>query len=268
MGTATRSGSPISASGRNLDSGVSCGFPAGHLNSTPALLEPLANRGGPTDTLAPMTESLARDAAVTCHPEGTDQRGVAAPTGTACDIGATELAADIAATLTAARSSVAPGGDVTYIARVVNNGVDAAAATALDVTLPAGAELVLAAPSDGACAGSHCDIGLLAPGASATVALVARAPATGPFDTGVAATSAHPDPNAADNGASVTTPSSHRRRRRRRGGGGGGTGPGGGADPARRPTAPRPPSARSRRSGGSAAAAPARSARRCRSPRS
>nr|BBJ47930.1 hypothetical protein SAVMC3_05590 [Streptomyces avermitilis] len=49
---------------------------------------PLADNGGPTDTTALLPGSPALDAADGCP--ATDQRGVARPQGTACDIGAYE----------------------------------------------------------------------------------------------------------------------------------------------------------------------------------
>ncbi|HYH59131.1 MAG TPA: choice-of-anchor Q domain-containing protein [Thermoleophilaceae bacterium] len=193
------------ATGRNIDSGTTCGFPASHLNNTSPQLSALGNRGGPTDTAVPSGSSPARDAALACAPGGTDQRGATAPSGTACDIGATEVSADLATTLTASRSSVPSGDDITFVAKVVNGGLDAAPGTELDATVPAGATLVLAEPSSGTCTGAHCELGTLPVGGSVSVTLVVRAPATGPFSTSVAASSANPDPNSGNNGASRAT---------------------------------------------------------------
>ncbi|MGH2838351.1 MAG: choice-of-anchor Q domain-containing protein [Thermoleophilaceae bacterium] len=200
-----RVGTTIATNGRNLDSGTTCGFAASHLNSTPANLEPLADRGGPTDTRAPMPASAVRDAAGFCEPDGTDQRGAPLPTGSACDIGSTELGADLVTTLTASNPSVRPGENITFIARVRNDGLDSAPATVLDFALADGAELVLTEPSVGTCNGTHCDIGTLASGASATVTLVLRAPSSGQFSTSAAASSSYPDPDAGNNSATVTT---------------------------------------------------------------
>lgn len=193
------------AGGRNLDTGTSCGFGAGHLSSTPALLEPLGDHGGPTDTRPPTLASPARDAATACDPEGTDQRGALVPAGPACDLGAAELGADLATTLTASRAQLAPGGDLTYVARAANEGADPASGAALELTPPAGAEVVLVTSSAGTCAGTRCELGTLARGASATMTVVVRAPATGPLTATVRATSAVPDPDPADDAASLTT---------------------------------------------------------------
>lgn len=71
---------------------------------------------------------------------------------------------------------------ITYTITVTNNGPLAATnVTATDV-LPAGVELVLATPSQGTCSGTTtvtCDLGTLANGASATIALDVRVTATG-----------------------------------------------------------------------------------------
>ena len=198
-------GGAITATGRNLDSGTSCGFPAGHLNNTPASLETLADRGGPTDTRAPMAASAVRDAAGACEADGTDQRGAPVPIGSACDIGSTELGADVVTTLTPSNPSVKPNENIAFIARVRNDGFDSAPATVLDFTLADGSELVVSEPSVGTCNGTHCDLGPLASGTSATVTLVLRAPSSGQFSTTAAASSGYPDPNSANNSATVTT---------------------------------------------------------------
>jgi hypothetical protein len=56
-----------------------------------AMLGPLQDNGGPTETHDLLPGSPAIDAgSVDCPPPDTDQRGVARPQGTACDIGAVE----------------------------------------------------------------------------------------------------------------------------------------------------------------------------------
>ncbi|MGV9454864.1 choice-of-anchor Q domain-containing protein [Streptomyces sp. NPDC003635] len=75
--------------GHNIDADGSCHLTAaGDLPSRDPLLGPLADHGGPTDTMALLPGSPALDAADDCP--GTDQRGVARPQGPACDIGAYE----------------------------------------------------------------------------------------------------------------------------------------------------------------------------------
>jgi hypothetical protein len=74
--------------GRNLDTGTSC--EAGGLSGVDPQLGGLADNGGPTDTRLPADTSPALDAAVGCASSMIDQRGVARPIGSACDIGAVE----------------------------------------------------------------------------------------------------------------------------------------------------------------------------------
>jgi hypothetical protein len=80
--------------GYNLDSDGSCGFTlTTDITGTDPLLGPLADNGGPTQTMALLPGSPAIDrggtAANGCP--ATDQRGVTRPQGPACDIGAFEL---------------------------------------------------------------------------------------------------------------------------------------------------------------------------------
>jgi hypothetical protein len=58
------------------------------VNANP-LLAPLADNGGPTQTMALLAVSPALDAGNNCPP--TDQRGLPRPQGPGCDIGAFEL---------------------------------------------------------------------------------------------------------------------------------------------------------------------------------
>jgi hypothetical protein len=89
-------GSGISSLGHNLESGSDCGFKAtGDLQNTDPLFMSgfQQDYGGNTDTLALQATSPAVDAipagAAGCN--ATDQRGIARPQGTGCDIGAYEL---------------------------------------------------------------------------------------------------------------------------------------------------------------------------------
>jgi CSLREA domain-containing protein len=86
-----------SSGGYNIVSDTTCGLTAtGDEQGTDALLGVLANNGGPTQTQLPGAGSPAIDA-VPVGTSGlcdgsvtTDQRGVARPTGPACDIGSVE----------------------------------------------------------------------------------------------------------------------------------------------------------------------------------
>jgi CSLREA domain-containing protein len=83
--------------GHNLSSDATCLGGPGDLNRPTALLGPLANNGGPTQTQAPLAGSAAIDAVsladctdATGARIATDQRGVARPQLAACDIGSVE----------------------------------------------------------------------------------------------------------------------------------------------------------------------------------
>jgi hypothetical protein len=106
---------PVTDAGYNLDDDGSCGFSAAaHSQSdVDPGLGPLENNGGATDTQAPATDSPALDRIPTgtdvdgtllCP--GTDQRGVARPQATDCDVGAVELVAQAQA-VTSADSTTA-----------------------------------------------------------------------------------------------------------------------------------------------------------------
>jgi CSLREA domain-containing protein len=83
--------------GNNLDSGTSCGFDFINLSmsNTNPMLGPLANNGGPTQTMRLLARSPAIDTGDgdTCRVSpvsGVDQRGMSRPQGLFCDIGAYE----------------------------------------------------------------------------------------------------------------------------------------------------------------------------------
>jgi hypothetical protein len=96
-GTNCAGGAPITDLGYNIDTGSSCGFSATNnsLSSTDPALDALAWNGGSTQTMALPAGSPAVDAIPAATPGcigSTDQRGIARPQGTGCDIGAYELA--------------------------------------------------------------------------------------------------------------------------------------------------------------------------------
>ena len=100
-------GTPTSL-GHNLDSLSQCHFTAaGDLVNTDPMLGPLQDNGGPVQTLALGSGSPAIDAGTDSGCPATDARGVLRPAGTACDIGAFEVATPAATTNAA--SSVASG---------------------------------------------------------------------------------------------------------------------------------------------------------------
>lgn len=83
----------FSSDGYNLSRDYSCGFSSpGDISGTDPKLGSLQDNGGPTFTHALLPGSPAIDAADDAACPATDQRSVARPQGTACDIGAYELA--------------------------------------------------------------------------------------------------------------------------------------------------------------------------------
>ena len=92
-------GTAITNGGYNLDSATTCGFGFnnGSMSNTNPNLGPLANNGGPTQTMAllPGSPAFERGSQTTPGSGGsscteTDQRGIARPQGIYCDIGAYE----------------------------------------------------------------------------------------------------------------------------------------------------------------------------------
>jgi hypothetical protein len=80
---------PLLSLGGNVEDGTGCGLSAADRSSVDPLLGPLADNGGPTNTMALISGSPAIDFAGTCA-IAADQRGVARPSA-ACDSGAFEL---------------------------------------------------------------------------------------------------------------------------------------------------------------------------------
>lgn len=93
----------IQNAGNNLESGSSCGWGSnsGSLSDTDPLLRSLGNYGGATDTIALRRASPAIDAGKPADCPATDQRGIARPFGTACDMGSFEYTGDSSSTLPA-----------------------------------------------------------------------------------------------------------------------------------------------------------------------
>ncbi len=91
-GTSAPCSNVVRSLGYNLTDDDSCGFTApSDLVVADAMLGPLQDNGGPTETHALLPGSPAIDAgSVNCPPPATDQRGVDRPQGAACDIGAVE----------------------------------------------------------------------------------------------------------------------------------------------------------------------------------
>ena len=116
--------------------------------------------------------------------------------------------ADLAVTKSASPASVTVGDNVTYTSAVTNNGPFGATSVTFTDTLPAGVTFVSATPSQGSCSESGgtvtCDLGNLANGASATVAIVVTTTAAGSISNTATVHASETDPNTGNNSATAT----------------------------------------------------------------
>ncbi len=122
----------------------------------------------------------------------------------------TVQSADLSLAMTQSASTVPAGGNETYTLTIANAGPNDATDTVVTDTLPTNATLVSATPSQGAaCSGTvtlTCDLGTVANAASATVTVVVKvnAGATGTLVNSASVSSDLPDPNPANNSATIT----------------------------------------------------------------
>ncbi len=153
VGEAESNCGPLTITAKNdLSGDASCMFTdAASKKSTNPLLGPLADNGGETDTLALAAGSPAIDAGTAEGCPATDQRGVARPVGTACDIGAyeyqppavgpsptpTAAQADLRLTIKARPKKPRPAKRLTFTVTVRNAGPSAATGVVLTGTVPA-----------------------------------------------------------------------------------------------------------------------------------
>jgi uncharacterized repeat protein (TIGR01451 family) len=177
------------------------------------LLGTLSDNGGSTETHALLAGSPAINAGSCTDTAAAtvtaDQRGVARPQGTACDIGAFELsgAADLAISASAAPAVVNAGQQVTYTITVTNGGPNTATSVTVVNTLPTGAAFVSAGAGCGTASGGTvtCAVGSIADGATAQFTITVTAPwPFGPMSNTAAVSAASPaDLDSSNN--SVTT---------------------------------------------------------------
>jgi uncharacterized repeat protein (TIGR01451 family) len=92
----------------------------------------------------------------------TDQRGVARPQGSGCDIGAYEYGEVAMQSLAASVKKVPTGSNLTYAATVVNSGGVGASGVTLSDALPAGEKFKSASTSLGTCSCARPDVACLA----------------------------------------------------------------------------------------------------------
>ncbi len=118
--------------------------------------------------------------------------------------------ADLAVTKSSNPTTVSTGETLTYTINLTNNGPATATGVRLVDTLPSAMTFSSATASQGNCtevAGTvTCDVGILQSGENATIELEATAGATtGTFDNTVTVSSNMPDPDSANNSASIST---------------------------------------------------------------
>lgn len=190
--------------GKNLIDDTSCGAASASRTIGDALLGPLADNTGPTDTRVPAPGSPALDAASSCVTPA-DQRGSARPVGPACDLGAVEVGADLQAGVSVSNPNPSAGSDIVVTASVLNKGSDRSTGTTMTV-VATGASQLLSASGPCTLAGltATCSFGAVDAGATATALLTVRMPSSGPVSFSAAANSAQADPNPANNTASAS----------------------------------------------------------------
>ena len=206
------------SNGNNLSSDATCDFTAsGDQQNTDPLLGPLQDNGGPTFTHDLLTGSTAIEGGTNTGCPATDQRGIARPVGTTCDIGAVEAAAgdaDLALTKTDSADPVPVSTPFTYTLTATNNGPASASNVTLVDTLPVDVAFQLATPSQGSCVHSGeplggtvtCTLGTIANGANATVDIDIDSPITvGGINNSATVSADETDPVPADNTANEPT---------------------------------------------------------------
>lgn len=117
-------------------------------------------------------------------------------------------AADLFVAKAAAPDSVTVGDDLAYTVTVTNNGPDEAMGVTLTDTLPADVTFVSATPTQGSCSGTRtitCDLGILANGATATVAIAVTLTTAGQISNTASVAGNESDPDTTNNTAIVVT---------------------------------------------------------------
>ena len=107
--------------------------------------------------------------------------------------------ADLSVAMTASPDPAKVGQALTFVTTVTNNGPDKATLVSLSNSLYG-----TATSSQGSCSGLLCDLGILNPGASATVSLVAIPSANGTISNTASVTSGVNDPNLANNSTTAS----------------------------------------------------------------
>jgi uncharacterized repeat protein (TIGR01451 family) len=111
---------------------------------------------------------------------------------------------DLSVTQTVSSDTPVVGKDITFTITVQNSGPSEATGVTVTDNIPAGYTLVSATPTTGTWAGATWTIGKLASGASATLTIIAKVNATGPYAHAVTIAGTETDPMTGNNTASKT----------------------------------------------------------------
>ncbi|GBD10202.1 Large cysteine-rich periplasmic protein omcB [Candidatus Thermoflexus japonica] len=144
--------------------------------------------------------TLATVSSITTDPNSTNNTATATTR--------VQTQADLSLSLSDDPDPVIAGNPITYTAILTNNGPSDAQTVGVNFTFPSGLTLLGLSPSQGACSGAACNLGLLPAGAAARITVTARVNASAPegtLTTQAQAASSTTDPNVANNAASATT---------------------------------------------------------------
>jgi len=189
-----------------------------NVDAATVVITPLANNGGPTQTLALLASGSAVDVGndavcASASINNVDQRGIARPQGTHCDIGAFEVVPPASAVLAVSQSAtpnpVMARDSLSWTITVTNNGTANATGVKVIDTPPAtGLSLVTASASQGTCSALvsgkiTCDLGSLANGQSATIVVKGTTASVGTLSNQVTVTSDQADNQLANNSTTL-----------------------------------------------------------------